>query len=256
MGHFKNDGTKLASGSLVRDNVFYCDYPGERMFSEVSFEINGNVLDKYDDYTHVMCRQFKLKKDKETGYMRSVGQEVPRDATTDAADVLDMVKRFLMDFKPLNKSKLLGLSGTNLSSGSMKTLMLLFLPVLSHMDKDILRLLLPMLRSLYSDPLLLMNYLRLPLSSILPPHSQFKMLDFMIFQLSQLIQLSEPKLLSTIKFQYSPMVISTIHLFLVLNSMSTTFSLTQPFTICMLRILVSPLLESIRFKDKLLTLPI
>lgn len=33
-----------------------------------------------------MNRQFKLKKDKEVGYKRSVGQEVPRQATTDAMD--------------------------------------------------------------------------------------------------------------------------------------------------------------------------
>jgi len=86
MGLYKNDGTKLASGATIRDNVFYCDYPGERMFEKTQFEINGNVLDEYDDYTHVFARQFKLKKDKETGYKRSVGQEVAREARTDAVN--------------------------------------------------------------------------------------------------------------------------------------------------------------------------
>ena len=56
MGLYKNDGTKVQHESLLRDNVMYCDYPGERMMEKVSFEINGNILDEYDEYTHVFNR--------------------------------------------------------------------------------------------------------------------------------------------------------------------------------------------------------
>lgn len=73
MGLYKLDGTKVDYETPMRDNVHYCDYPGERMMEKVSFEINGNVLDEYDDYTHVFERQFKLKKDKKMAYDKNVG---------------------------------------------------------------------------------------------------------------------------------------------------------------------------------------
>jgi len=47
------------------------------MMAKVSFEINGNVLDEYDDYSHVFERLFEIKKDKYEGYCRCVGQELP-----------------------------------------------------------------------------------------------------------------------------------------------------------------------------------
>ena len=43
------------------------------MMSKVSFEINGNVLDEYDDYSHVFERLFEIKKDKYEDFCRCVG---------------------------------------------------------------------------------------------------------------------------------------------------------------------------------------
>jgi len=58
------------------------------MMEKVSFEINGNTLDEYDEYTHVFNRQFKLRNDKKVAYNRNVGQEVAREAVSDAVDGL------------------------------------------------------------------------------------------------------------------------------------------------------------------------
>jgi hypothetical protein len=43
------------------------------MFEKVTFEINGNSLDEYDDYAHVFHREFGIKEDKMSGYLRCCG---------------------------------------------------------------------------------------------------------------------------------------------------------------------------------------
>ena len=63
------------SGDTAQDNLVYCDWPGERLFENVHFEINGNKLDEYNEYTHVFNRQFKLKQDVMEGYRKSVGHK-------------------------------------------------------------------------------------------------------------------------------------------------------------------------------------
>lgn len=68
---------------MVQDHVYYCDFPGERMIKQVSFEINGNPLDDYDTYSYVFYRNFKLSEDKKNGYYRCVGQELPQEARSD-----------------------------------------------------------------------------------------------------------------------------------------------------------------------------
>lgn len=67
---------------LVADYVYWCDFPGERILKTVSFEINGNPLDDYDQFSYVFYRNFKLKEDKLAGYYRCVGQELPYNMYT------------------------------------------------------------------------------------------------------------------------------------------------------------------------------
>jgi len=76
LGMFGPDGKLKNAGESAADHVFYCDFPGERMIKTVKFEVNGNPLDDYNTYNYVFDRQFTLKKDKEAGYFRNVGQEV------------------------------------------------------------------------------------------------------------------------------------------------------------------------------------
>lgn len=61
----------------MADNVYYCDFPGERVIKSVAFQVNGNPLDDYTVWNYVFDRQFRLKADKREGYFRNVGQELP-----------------------------------------------------------------------------------------------------------------------------------------------------------------------------------
>jgi hypothetical protein len=60
-----------------RNMVRYVDYPAERMFEEVKFDVNGNPLDDYTWRSVIMMRKFTITDEKLDGYKRLVGQEVP-----------------------------------------------------------------------------------------------------------------------------------------------------------------------------------
>jgi hypothetical protein len=68
-----------AGADTYRNLVHYCEYPGERLYASVKFDVNGNPLDEYNDATISMIRKFTIGADKITGYQRLVGQEVPRE---------------------------------------------------------------------------------------------------------------------------------------------------------------------------------
>jgi len=73
-------GTPVNSGAdcaLFR----WCDFPGERLFQKVSFDVNGNPLDEYYPDTYNMHRQFYVSASKRTGWFRYMGQELPQTAT-------------------------------------------------------------------------------------------------------------------------------------------------------------------------------
>lgn len=77
LGYIRYDGVLLTAQTEVADNVYYCDFPGERMIRQCSFEVNGNPMDDFGTFSYVFYRQFKLKADKKTAYFRNVGQELP-----------------------------------------------------------------------------------------------------------------------------------------------------------------------------------
>ncbi len=59
----------------------HCDYPGERFFNRVSFEVNSNPIDQYTSESYVLHRQFHVPQDKLVAWKRCMGQELPRKAT-------------------------------------------------------------------------------------------------------------------------------------------------------------------------------
>ena len=61
-----------------RNFVRYCEYPGNRLFKQVKFEVNGNPLDSYSMMVPVMMEKFCTPPHKRTGHDRLVGQESPR----------------------------------------------------------------------------------------------------------------------------------------------------------------------------------
>jgi hypothetical protein len=77
------DGTVLNVGAPFRNNVRYCEYPGQRFFTKVQFEVNGNPLDEYEQSSMFFFQKFRVTPNKQTGWNRLVGQEVPIDGYSD-----------------------------------------------------------------------------------------------------------------------------------------------------------------------------
>jgi len=75
---FGNPVTPATVGAY-RNMVRYCEYPGERLYQSVKFDVNGNPLDEYNDTTVLMLRKFTIGSDKITGYSRLVGQELSQE---------------------------------------------------------------------------------------------------------------------------------------------------------------------------------
>jgi len=80
-------GNILSVGATSNPFVRYCEYPGERLFTQVAFEVNGNPLDNYGPEAAFFYRKFKLAPNKVVGWNRLMGQEVPVDAYTDLISV-------------------------------------------------------------------------------------------------------------------------------------------------------------------------
>lgn len=62
--------------------VRYCEYPGDRLYSAVKFDVNGNPLDQYSWHVPVFLNKFVTTPNKRVGYDRLVGQEVPLQGYT------------------------------------------------------------------------------------------------------------------------------------------------------------------------------
>jgi Large eukaryotic DNA virus major capsid protein len=87
---YNEDGTVNANATYVivdvngnevtgtyRNLVRYCEYPGNRLFKLVKFDVNGNPLDQYDQMIPTMIEKFCTLPHKRIGHDRLVGQEVP-----------------------------------------------------------------------------------------------------------------------------------------------------------------------------------
>lgn len=79
------------TASTYRNLVRYAEYPGNRLFKLVKFDVNGNPLDQYSNMIPTMLEKFCTLPHKRTGHDRLVGQEVPVTGYSGlkAASVLD-----------------------------------------------------------------------------------------------------------------------------------------------------------------------
>lgn len=59
--------------------VRWASFPGERLFSEVKFEVNSNPLDSYTREAYNFYRELNVTSDKQAAYYRLVGQELPQE---------------------------------------------------------------------------------------------------------------------------------------------------------------------------------
>lgn len=80
-------GNVLSQGAAASNFVRYCEYPGQRIFKKVKFEVNGNPLDDYTAEAMLFHQKFRVGPHKLTGWKRLVGQEVPVEATSDLISI-------------------------------------------------------------------------------------------------------------------------------------------------------------------------
>jgi len=84
--YVQKDGTvvdRTDGGASQQNFVRYCEYPGQRLFPDVKFEVNGNPLDEYTSEAMIFHQKFRVAPGKLTGWKRLVGQEVPVPAYAD-----------------------------------------------------------------------------------------------------------------------------------------------------------------------------
>lgn len=90
-GDFFNDmvlAIQLSAPTLTHNEIVpaniptarWTDFPGERLLKKVSFEVNGNPLDQYTNDATVMHRKFLVQPNKEVGWYRCMGQQLPIEA--------------------------------------------------------------------------------------------------------------------------------------------------------------------------------
>jgi hypothetical protein len=63
------------SAGTYQNLVRYCEFPGNRLFNLVKFDVNGNPLDAYDFMVPTMLEKFCTPPHKRAGFNRLVGQE-------------------------------------------------------------------------------------------------------------------------------------------------------------------------------------
>jgi len=80
-------GNVQTVGAAASNYVRYAEYPGERLFKRVKFEVNGNPLDEYTAEAYIFHQKFKITPNKQTGWKRLVGQEIPIDAYSDLVSI-------------------------------------------------------------------------------------------------------------------------------------------------------------------------
>lgn len=74
-----------SNGFTGQELIRYVDYPGQRLCEHTEFRVNGNPLDRYDQEVLTLHRDFRVQPNKEVGWARNVGQQVPRSGYLDVS---------------------------------------------------------------------------------------------------------------------------------------------------------------------------
>lgn len=78
--YWTNPVANPASGAEL---LAYVDYLGQALLQQVSFTVNGNPLDSYTDEVMNFHQKFFVTPNKEVGWKRNVGQEIPNPGFSD-----------------------------------------------------------------------------------------------------------------------------------------------------------------------------
>lgn len=89
-GNSANAVTSLNGVSTYQNLVHYVEFPANRLFAEVKFDVNDNPLDKYDTTCSMIHEKFFVPVNKRNGYNKLCGQEVPMECWSSSA-VSDVV---------------------------------------------------------------------------------------------------------------------------------------------------------------------
>ena len=99
IGDFVNDAvvyiklTGLAAVSAL-DKVRYVEFLGHRLMKRVRFKVQNQIFDEYTSDTQNAYFQYKVPSHKEVGYLRNIGQEVPRLGYLTADPTTDEVREY------------------------------------------------------------------------------------------------------------------------------------------------------------------
>ena len=99
LGEFVNDCVvhiKLSGLSAVSslDKVRYAEYLGHRLMKKTSFFIQNHELDYYTADNYSAYYEYKVLPHKDTGYLRNIGQEVPKQGFLTADPTVDEVREY------------------------------------------------------------------------------------------------------------------------------------------------------------------
>lgn len=127
-----NDGVSSTADNapLMR----WCAYPGERIFDQVKFEVNGNVLDDYYSYEVNFFREFNIAPNKLVGWNRLVGQE---ESEVGVVDQPAWVGNGVAQANVSTRQRVQFLSGLQTPSGQKSGQVQLFIPLLFWFNQDV-----------------------------------------------------------------------------------------------------------------------
>ena len=99
IGDFVNDAVlyvKLTGLSAVNalDKVRYVEYLGHRLMKNVKFKVQNHVFDEYGPEEQNAYWNFKVPINKESGYLRNIGQEQPKLGYLTADPTVDEVREY------------------------------------------------------------------------------------------------------------------------------------------------------------------
>lgn len=76
-------GNVKSVGAAASNFVRYAEFPGQRLCKKIRFDVNGNPLDEYTAEAYLFHQKFCVHPNKQVGWARLVGQEVPVAAYSD-----------------------------------------------------------------------------------------------------------------------------------------------------------------------------